>query len=153
MPNAHRKFIKQLIVFGFIVFPSSFTFAATVLIHNTLSQNEEGSLLEVDSVTTKEGVKARYRLRIYPSETKELSSADLLGFQVSRIFENHRLKYEVTCHETPNSIPITFDISSIHEDKLGPECKLTGYGHWSRRTGFNWIIKKKSILDRYKKKK
>lgn len=147
------NFIFKLIFVGLTFASTSIASASTILIHNTLSQSDEGSLLEVDSITTHEGIKARYRLRIYPGETKELSSSDLLGFQISRVFESHKLRYEVTCKQTDNTNPITFDIISIHEGKLGPECNLTGYGHWSKRTGFNWIIKKKSILDRYKKKR
>ena len=137
---------------GLILMPKP-VFSSTVLIHNSLPQYDEGSLLEIDSITTKEGVKARYRLRIYPGETKELSSSDLIGFQVSRVFDSHKLRYEITCKETRGEKPITFNVNQIHEDKLGPECKLTGYGHWSRRTGLKWLIKNKSILDKYKIKR
>ena len=153
MSSAGKKVIYKCVALLPILIQSQLTFASTILINNTLSQEEEGSLLEVDSITTHEGVKSRYNLKIYPGETKELSSSDLLGFQVSRIFGTHKLRYEVTCKGQRGSEPIKFNITNIHEDKLGSDCKLTGYGHWSKRTGFNWIVKKKSILDRYKKKR
>lgn len=146
------RYFPILVVIGLTTI-SELAFGSTVLLNNSLAKEDEGSLLEVDSITTKEGVKARYRLRIYPGETKELSSNDLLGFQVSRVFDTHKLRYEVTCQETRGAAPVTFNVSNIHEGQLGPECKLTGYGHWSRRTGLNWLMKKKSILDRYKTKR
>ncbi len=135
-----------------IAIPST-VLGSNVLINNSLSKDDEGSLLEVDSITTKEGVKARYRLRIYPGETKEVSSKDLLGFQISRVFDSHKLRYEITCTATRGFTPVTFNVSKIHEDKLGPECKLTGYGHWSRRTGLNWLMKKKTNLDKHKNRR
>ncbi len=150
-----HKLINPYLLFiaiGLTVLPNC-ALGSTVLLNNSLAKEDEGSLLEVDSITTKEGVKARYRLRIYPGETKELSSNDLLGFQVSRVFDTHKLRYEVTCEETNGTAPVTFNVDKIHEGLLGPECKLTGYGHWSRRTGLNWLMKKKSILDKFKSKR
>lgn len=154
MPSLFRtaRFSLFCVALAIPLIPS-FAFSSTVLINNNLASDDEGNLLEIDSITTKEGVKARYRLRIYPGETKELSSNDLLGFQVSRVFEGHKLRYEVTCTQTKGLNSVTFNVSKIHEGDLGPECKLTGYGHWSRRTGLNWLMKKKSILDKFKTKR
>lgn len=124
--------------------------AAVVSITNSLPKDDEGNLLEVERITTEEGTKGRFRLKIYPGETKVISGNDVIGFQVSRIFEAHKLRYEISCEQHSKNRSLTFDFDQIHEGKLGKDCKLTGYGHWSRRTGLNWIMKKSSIIDKHK---
>ncbi len=132
-----------------IVIPFFSTEATNLKIHNDLDKEKEGRVLEVENLVTTESPKSKFRLKIYPGDIKELVAGDVLKFSVNRIFTTHKIKYEVVCNKASNDaqgeIQKILTFTQIHDDKIGSECRLVGYGHWSRRTGTTWIKREEQV--------
>lgn len=111
-------------------------FAAEVSILNNLEKQEEGTKLEVDNIHAYGIPKSKFKLTLYPGELKPLAAGSVTHFTVSRIFPTHKLKYDVEC--IPNEVKVEITLSKIHENKMGEECKLMRFGHWSKRSGLKW---------------
>jgi hypothetical protein len=122
----------------FFIMTSAFTpvHAVPIYIFNDLETEPEGTVLEVESVETTQSKKSRYRLKIYPGETMQISRGSVLSFSISRLYPSHKVKYQVVCPDKGENT--TMSILEIHNNSIKGPCQLNKIGHWSRRTGLNW---------------
>jgi hypothetical protein len=147
VPDAPIRFLHPcLFVFFLSIFfitTSTITsvHAVPIYIFNDLETEPEGNVLEVDSVETTQSKKSRYRLKIYPGETMQISRGSVLSFSISRLYPSHKVKYEVVCPDKGEDV--TMSILEIHNNSIKGPCQLNKIGHWSRRTGLNWTQVKK----------
>lgn len=117
-------------------FLTSTLHAAPVFIFNDLETESEGKVLEIDTVETTLTKKSRFKLKIYPGETVQVGRGSVLSFTLSRVYPSHKVKYEVSCPDSPKEVRMT--ILEIHNNNIKGPCHLSRSGHWSKRTGTHW---------------
>lgn len=110
--------------------------AAEISISNDLDKESEGKKLEVENIIVGNLPKSKFRLTIYPGETKLLASGSVTHFTLNRVFPTHKIKYDVMCQDVPGTIELT--LSQIHDNKMSSVCMLKKFGHWSKRSGLKW---------------
>lgn len=130
--------LKNLTILNLLcfIFCTSNCQAAEITILNDLIKDKEGIKLEVDNITIKDLPKSKFRVTIYPGEEKLLASGSITHFTLSRVFNTHKIKYDVTCIE--GDIKSILTLSQIHENKMNGVCTLKKFGHWSKRSGLKW---------------
>jgi hypothetical protein len=133
-----RIFLITTSLFIQSILTNSVAVAVPVHIFNDLETEPEGRVLEVDSVETSTHKKRRFKLKIYPGETMQVSRGSVISFSISRIYPAHKVKYEVVCPDKGEEV--TMSILEIHNNKIKGPCQLNRIGHWSRRTGVNWTV-------------
>ncbi len=134
-----RTLIPGIFLIGLVLFgnpaPSR---AVVVTIINTLTQEQEGSVLEIDSVKGL-GVKPGHRLSIMPGEEKKVTPRNINAFVVSRVYGDYKIKYQVNCptdRRVSDSILLTLE--QIIDNKLPLGCEMTRTGKWYSSAGTYW---------------
>ncbi len=131
--------LAALYTIGLILAPSPRSaHAVVVTITNTLTQEEEGSVLEIDSVKGL-GVKPGHKLSIMPGEKKKVTPRNINAFVVSRVYGDYKVKYQVNCptdRRVSDSIHLTLD--QIINNKLPLGCEMTRTGKWYSSAGTFW---------------
>lgn len=112
-------------------------FAVEISVRNDLAENDDGKILEIENALSKEAPKNAIRFKILPGEEKRLTGGNVTYFILSRVFDRHKLKYEIRCDkEKTGSDVIT--LLKVHQGNLPDGCKIERRGHWSKRSGMNW---------------
>lgn len=112
--------------------------AVVVTITNTLTQEQEGSVLEIDSIKGL-GVKPGHKLSIMPGEKKKVTPRNINAFVVSRVYGDYKIKYQVNCPTDRRvSGPIHLTLEEIVENKLPLGCEMTRTGKWYASAGTFW---------------
>lgn len=131
--------LLPIISFGFaLIYSPASARAVVVTITNTLTQEQEGSVLEIDSIKGL-GVKPGHKLSIMPGEKKKVTPRNINAFVVSRVYGDYKIKYQVNCptdRRVSDSIHLTLD--EIVSNKLPLGCEMTRTGKWYASAGTFW---------------
>lgn len=112
--------------------------AVVVTIVNDLRQDQEGSVIEVDSMKGL-GVRPGHKLSIMPGEKKRISPRNVSGFTVSRVYGDFKEKYVVQC-STDRRVDdaITLRLVDVVQNQMPLGCQLWKTGKWYSSAGTIW---------------
>lgn len=112
--------------------------AVVVTIINDLRQDQEGSVIEVDSMKGL-GVRPGHKLSIMPGEKKRISPRNVSAFTVSRVYGDFKEKYVVQC-STDRRVDdaITLRLEDVVQNQMPLGCQLWKTGKWYSSAGTVW---------------
>lgn len=112
--------------------------AVVVTIINDLQEDQEGSVIEVDTMKGR-GVRPGHKLSIMPGEKKKISPRNLSRFTVSRVYGDYKEKYIVQC-STDRRVDdaITLTLADVVKNRMPAGCQLWKVGKWYSAAGTIW---------------
>jgi hypothetical protein len=118
----------------------SFTSSAGAIelqLRNTFKEKEPGSILMIENARSTEAPDNKIQFKIMPGDTKSITAGNVIAFTLTRVFADHKLKYEVSCPAEAKGV-YKITLIDVHDEKLPGGCKVVRTGHWSKMTGMNW---------------
>ncbi len=111
--------------------------AVELSVRNTLSESDDGKVLEIENAYSKEAPKNAIRFKILPGEEKKLTGGNVTYFTLARVFKKHKLKYEIRCDSNKTGQDV-LTLLDVHNGEMPDGCTIERRGHWSKRSGMNW---------------
>jgi hypothetical protein len=137
VPRGLLLFAVVSMVVALHLFFASSAMAIELQLRNNFKEKEPGSILMIENARSVEAPDNKIQFKIMPGDTKNITGGNVIAFTLTRVFADHKLKYEVSCPADAKGVH-KITLIDVHDDKLPGGCKVVRTGHWSKMTGMNW---------------